>query len=201
MRYLLQDQSGKAGLSIFLFIILLSLVAGGVYMLDNMELIDAENTFYSYAESIPVVNEYLLPTPVTELEYRQEQMRERQRELEQKETHLKQVELDLREQRQEIEETEVVLNRQEEELAERELALQRRRSRFDADEERYDYLARLYSSMRPGDAAERIENIESDQVVIAILRRMEEASASIILSNMDSDRVAVITRKVAHSPG
>ncbi len=201
MRYLLQDESGKAGLSIFLFLILLSLVIGGIYMLDNMGLIDAEKTFYTYAEDIPVLNEYLMPSPISEAEYRQERLRERQRELEKKEANLEQKELVLQEKREELEEKQTKLNHQEETLAQRELALAQRRRRFEEDEERYKYLARLYASMRPADAAQRIENIKNDKVVIAILRRMEERSASVILSNMNSARVAVITRKVANYPG
>ncbi len=197
----LKDQSGQAGLSFLLFLILCSLIAGGIYMLDQMELIDAREMLFSHLERVPVVRDYIAPEAVSELELKQERLRKLEEELAQKETKLEQKSKALQERQEELKTKRTRINRSEEELAEREEALLERKNRFKNEKTRYTYLADLYSGMRPADAADRLAGIDSDQVVIAILREMEQRSASIILSNMNAARVAAITRKMANSPG
>ena len=197
----LQGESGRAAVSVFLFIILLSLIGGGVYMLDQMELIDARQEFYSLVEEIPYLQEILIPDPVDEIEMRAERLRRLDRRLDEKEARLQQREQTLQDREEEIEQQRQQLQAEEQQLAERERALAERQQRFDDEEARYEYLAELYQGMPPEPAAERIQDIDDDQVILAIFRRMEDRNASIILSNMDPDRVAVLSRKLANHPG
>lgn len=197
----LRDETGRAGISVLLFLILCSLIGAGVYMLDQLDLINARAEFYSLMEEVPYLKEVVVPEPIPESELRAERMRRLDRQLDEKETRLQQREQSLSERREEIKQQEQQLAAREEELIEREQALARRQQRFEEKEARYEYLANLYQGMPPESAAERIQDINDDQVILAIFRRMEDRNASIILSNMDSDRVAVLTRKLANHPG
>ncbi len=197
----LQEESGRAAVSVFLFLILLSLIGGGVYMLDQMELIDARAELYSLLEEVPYLKDVLIPEPVDEIEMRAERLRRLDSRLDDKEARLQQREQTLQEREEEIEQQHQQLRAEEQQLVEREQALARRQQRFEDEEARYEYLAELYQGMPPEPAAERIQDIDDDQVILAIFRRMEDRNASIILSNMDPDRVAVLSRKLANHPG
>lgn len=62
-----------------------------------------------------------------------------------------------------------------------------------AEKKRVSKLARLYSQMKPADAALILEEV-NDDIVIAILQKMEEGQSAQILSKFDPSRSARITR-------
>ncbi len=169
-------------------------------MLDRMELIDAETMFYEFVEDIPVIRDFLIHDPITEQERRAEQLRRQEASIEQRLAELEQQRQVLAEERTELEQRIEAVNALEEEMEERERALAQRRQRFETDQDRYAYLADLYQGMPPDEAAARLAEIEEDPVLIAVIQEMEQMNASIILSEMDAERVAVITRKLANYP-
>lgn len=62
-----------------------------------------------------------------------------------------------------------------------------------AEKKRVTKLSRLYTQMKPADAAAALENLD-DNMIIAILQRMEEGQAAKILSQFDPARTARITQ-------
>ncbi len=169
-------------------------------MLDRMELIDAEIMFYGLIEDIPIIRDFLIPDPITEQERREEQLRRREASIEQRLAELEQRRQVLEEERTELQDRQEAVSALEEEMEERERALAQRQERFETDEDRAVYLADLYQGMPPAEAAARLEEVEEDTVLIAVIQEMEQMNASVILSEMDPERVAVVTRKLANFP-
>ncbi len=198
---LFSDESGRIGLSFLLLFVLLSLIVGGIYMLDRMEFVDGERLVYSAARRLPGVRDYFLPRPLSESEMQENRLRRRAERLDRIETELSRQSRSLADREQELEARIADAERLEERMADRERALLERQRRFDEREERLLYLADLYQGMPPVEAAARINDIEDDQIVIALLRRMEQQTVSFILTNLEPARVAVLTRKIANSPG
>lgn len=196
----ISSESGQIAVPILLLFVLAGVFAGGVYMLDSMGLIDFEREFYSRVQSIPVVGEYLVSQPELQEQYQLDRLRKKENNLEELEGTLDQRREAIERTSNELETKRKNLNRREQELADREKALMERRRRYESSEKRIQYLAELYGSMRPQDAAARLESIEQDRVVIGILQSMENRGASVLLSNMDEERAAVISRKMAQYP-
>lgn len=196
----LRDQTGQGGVSFLLFLVLCSLVAGGFYMLDQMELVDVEELVYSGLDYVPGARDYFISQPADQLELRQERLRRMKDSLAEREAELEQRRRSIEKREEELEQRLKKVQRQEQEIAEREKALASRRDEFTDREDRFAYLAELYQSMPPAEASARLSNIDDDQVVISVLRQMEQRNASFILSEMDSARVSVLTRKMANSP-
>ncbi len=195
------QQSGRVGIIFLLVIVLLSLLVGGLYMLDRMDLVDGERVIYSTAMRIPVVRDYLVPTPLTELELQENRLRELENMLARREAQLDSQRRSLEGRESELDRRFADVERLEDRIEERERALLERQRRFDEVEERFVYLASLYEGMPPAEAAARINDIDDDQIVIALLQRMERRTVSFILTNLEPERVARITRKIANSPG
>ena len=62
-----------------------------------------------------------------------------------------------------------------------------------AEKKRVSKLARLYTNMKAKEAADALVNLD-DNMIIAILQRMEEGQAAKILAQFDPERTAQITR-------
>jgi flagellar motility protein MotE (MotC chaperone) len=196
----LRDEGGQVMLSLFLLMVLTSMIIGGVYMIDRFGLLDVQEQVYRYLGDVPVLGSYLVESPVSLAERQQAELRRLSDRLDRQETNLQKRRQELKERREELQQKRRQLDRQQETLQQREQALAERRARFDDDETRYQYLANLYSNMRPADAAARLGNVDQDRIIIEVFRRMENRSTSIILSNMDDQRAAVLTRKMANYP-
>ncbi len=193
-------QRGQVLVSLLLILVLFGLLISGLFMMDRFGLLDAKSRIYAALKPVPYVGEYLAPSPVSRIAYRSERLRKLQQQLDRRERQLQQRRNSLNQEAQELRAKESRLQRLEREIQQRESALLDRKQRFEDREERYQYLANLYSSMRPEDAAQRLGNIQDDAIVIAVLRRMETRSSSIILSNLDPARAADVTRKMARFP-
>lgn len=193
-------EEGQVVLSLFLFLVLASLIVGGFYTIDRLGLLDVRQQSFRYLADVPVVGPYLVESPVSLAERQQAELRRLSGRLDRQESNLEERRQELEERRQELSQRRRRLDRQQQALQQRERALAERRARFDDEEDRYRYLANLYSNMRPADAAARLGNVEQDRIVIEVFRRMENRSTSIILSNMDNERAAVLTRKMANYP-
>lgn len=200
MNDLLNNQSGQIAVPILLLMVLAGVIAGGIYMLNSMGLIHFKKQFYSQVETIPVVGELLVSKPVSEEQYQLDQLRQKQQKLEELKADLDQRRESLKRRSSELAERRNELDRREQELSDREKALVNRRNRMESKRERVKYLAELYGQMRPQDAAQRLASIQQDEIVIGILQEMENRGASVLLSNMDEQRAAVISRKMAQYP-
>jgi len=194
------NQSGQVGIVILLLIVLAGVIAGGMYMLDSLGLIHLEEQIYSQLRSIPYLGQFLVAPPVAPEEVQLDRLRQRRQQLNEIESELTQRDEALQRRRQQLEQRENQLEQREQELESRERALLDRRQRFEEEEERIEYLAGLYGNMRPQDAADRLEAITRDRIVIGVLQSMEQAGASIVLSNMDEERAGIISRKMAQFP-
>jgi len=197
---MLQDERGQVGLSFFLILVLMSMIGGGIYMIDRLELLNVRERLFQSLASVPVVGEYVAPSPISQEAFQTQKLRELRESLRKRKSEIEQQQKQLSEREQQLEQRERRINRQEEQILEREEALDQRRSRFDDEQSRVEYLANLYSNMPPEAAAARLQNIQEDRVVISILRQMPNDNSSIILSNIDDQRAAVLTRKMAHFP-
>ena len=194
------NESGQVGIAILLLIVLAGVISGGMYMLDSLGLIHAEEQLYAQLRVIPYVGEFLVAPPVAPEEVQLDRLRQRRQQLNDIESKLSQQDQALERRRQQLRQQEEQLEEREQELESRERALLDRRRRFEEEEERIEYLAGLYGNMRPQDAADRLEAITRDRIVIGILQSMEQAGASIVLSNMTEQRAGVISRKMAQFP-
>lgn len=196
-----RSERAQAGLSFFLFLVLCGLLAGGIYMIDRLGLVDVRTQLNRYLADTPYVGQFLQTRPISQEAYETEQLRELREEVEQKRNELEQQRQKLAQREEELESKRRRLNQMEEGIEQREQALEQRQSRFEDAESRVQYLANLYSNMPPTASATRLESIQEDRVVISILREMENATSSIILSNMNPTRAAQLTRKMANYPG
>jgi len=169
-------------------------------MIDRLGLVDFRSQLYKQLESVPVVGEYVAPSPVSREEYQIQQLRELSEKLDERRSKIEQRKERLEQREQELEQKRRRINRQEKKILEREQALAKRKERFDDEESRIQYLADLYSNMPPGPAAQRLQNIQEDRVVISVLREMPNQNSAIIMTNMDDQRAAVLSRKMAHYP-
>ena len=197
---MLDGERGQVGLSFFLFLVLVSMVLGGIYMIDELGLMDVRGRVYQYLEPVPVLGEYVAPSAISREAYQVQQLRELEESLQQRRSELEEERQQIREQERQLAQKRQRVERQEEEILEREQALEKRRSRFDDEESRVEYLANLYTNMPPEPAAQRLQNIAEDRVVISILRKMPNQNSAIIMTNMDDQRASVLTRKMAQYP-
>lgn len=197
---MLDGERGQVGLSFFLFLVLVSMVLGGVYMIDELGLMDVRSRVYQYLEPVPVLGEYVAPSAISREAYQVQQLRELEENLGERRSELEEERQEIREQEQQLAQKRQQIDRQEEQVLEREQALDERRSRFDDEQSRIEYLANLYSNMPPEPAAQRLQNINEDQVVISILRQMPNQNSAIIMTNMNDQRASVLTRKMAQYP-
>lgn len=194
------SERGNAGLIIFLLLVLLGLVGGGIYMLDEIGLINARQQIMTQVEKVPYVGEVLAPGSEPTESVRRDELRQYERELEQRAAEIEQERASIEETRDELEQTREQLDQQRQQLEQREQALLERQERFENDEARYEYLAELHEQMAPADAAQRLQGIEQDTLVISILRQMETANASIILSEMNPQRASELSRQITQLP-
>lgn len=196
----LNDNRGQIAVPVLLLFVLAGVIAGGMYMMDNLGLIDFEQQFYSRLQSVPIVGEYLVQGPVGEEQYQLDQLRKKENRLNDLQSDLEQRRESLERRASELEEQKNTLEQREQELADRENALLDRRQQYNSRSERIEYLSTLYSSMQPTEAAARLEAIPQDRIVIGILQNMEDRGASVLLSNMGEERAATISRKMAQYP-
>lgn len=197
----LHDESAQAGTAIFLFLVLCALVAGGIYMLSRLGLVNVQARVNRYLAKTPYVGEFVRTSPMSQQAYQTEKLRELQEKIREKRSELQQERQELSQRKTRLEQQKQRLDQMEESLEQREAALAERRSRFESEQARVKYLADLYSNMPPDASATRLQSIQEDRIVISILRKMETATSSIILSNMDTNRAAQLTRKMANYPG
>jgi flagellar motility protein MotE (MotC chaperone) len=194
------DERGQFGLAFFLFLVLVGMMVGGIYMIDRLGLVDFRSQLYKQLESVPMVGEYVAPSPISREEYKIQQLRELSEKLDERRSKIEQRKERLEQREEELEQKRRRIDRQEEQILEREQALAQRKERFDDEESRIQYLADLYSNMPPEPAAQRLQNIQEDRVVISVLREMPNQNSAIIMTNMDDQRAAVLSRKMAHYP-
>ena len=197
----IHNEDAQAGLAVFLFLVLCGLVTGGIYMLDSFGLVNVQAEVSRYLSETPYVGQFVQRSGISQEEYKIEKLRKLQNKVEQKRSKLQQKRQELDERENELKQQRRSLNRTEENLESREQALAERKTRFEDKENRAQYLANLYSNMPPDASAARLESIEDDQIVISILRKMETSTSSIILSSMNPNRSAQLTRKMANYPG
>ena len=70
---------------------------------------------------------------------------------------------------------------------------QQMKEREAAEKKRVSKLARLYNEMKPRDAAEAMDSLDDD-LVIAILQRMDEGNAAKVLSEFQPAKTARLTQ-------
>lgn len=197
----IHSEKAQAGLSIFLFLVLCGLLAGGIYMLDTLGLVDVRTQLNRYLADTPYVGQFVQARPISQEAYETSRLRELREKVRKKRSQLQQQKQELQQRQNKLQQKRRTLNQMEESLEQREQALAQRRSRFESEEARVQYLADLYSNMPPAASASRLQTIREDRIVISILRKMETATSSIILSNMNPARAAQLTRKMANYPG
>ncbi|HHU64382.1 MAG TPA: hypothetical protein GXZ32_09305 [Clostridiales bacterium] len=105
---------------------------------------------------------------------------------------------------EEIKQYENRLNNKERELREMEsqlelfeMELEQQKLEFEGLQTEFEQLTKMYSKMEPDKAAEILENMEDQQLVIRILTGIKEAVAAEILSYMDSETAARLTMEMA----
>lgn len=120
-----------------------------------------------------------------ELAQRREALEIRSREIDKKAVQLKVTE----------EQIEIKLSQ----LKDYELRLKNLMKEYDEKEkEKINSLVKLYSTMKPKDAARIFDNLDND-IVVSLLREMKPSTASSILSQMDVSKTRVITDLLMNS--
>lgn len=189
-------ENGSMKLILFLFLLLISLIIGGLYMIDRVGFYDFASVVMPYVYKTPYLGEYLQPEVVTgemlkaeelqlieqSLNRREELLNERDRQLDELSTNLNQ-----KEQR---------LISQERDLFLKEQALKRQESDKEEKDERLNQLAFYYSNMRPADAARKLELVDKFLVVEILDRIPEKTTVAIILQFMNDDFSQEITRLI-----
>jgi flagellar motility protein MotE (MotC chaperone) len=101
----------------------------------------------------------------------------------------------------EVEQYENQLNNRQKALDEREIQLddlenelERQREEIEKQQMEFEQLVKMYDKMEPAKAAEILERMEDRQLAIRILKGVKEAIAAEILSHMDSDTAAGLTK-------
>jgi len=155
---------------LILFLLLLLIVGGfalGIY-LQIFDTKEANEKLGLY--NLPVIGEYFVkPEPATEEEMQEKPVEDVKPSTDKEKKESKPVRL-----------TKAEIEKQ---MKEREAAERKRVSK----------LARLYTQMKPKDAAEALAAL-NDDMVISILQRMDEGTAAKIMTEFDTDRTARITR-------
>ncbi len=86
-----------------------------------------------------------------------------------------------------------LIERYQERIDELELSLGERLEEIEERDERVRQVARIYSQMKPGEAAEVLNGLDDD-LVIEMFLRWEDRFAARVLAEMDSERSARLTR-------
>lgn len=187
---------GGMKLVIFLFLLLIAVISGSLYMLDRIGLIDVASHVMPYAYKVPYLGDYLQPEVVTgellryeELQLIEESLNRRESLLDDKENRLNQFtdELNQREQRLEVQERDLFLKEQ---------ALKRQVDEREDKEDRLNQLAFYYSNMRPVDAARKLEIVDKFLVIEILNRIPDQNTVAIILQFMDDETSKEITRLI-----
>ena len=175
---------GKNIIKILLVLfLLLFLVIGGFILGIYLQIIDSKEMNEKLGlYNLPVVGEYFVkPSPTAEeMENKPvEDVKPTTMEEKEKKDADKKDSKDKKDQK----DKKVVLSKQEieKQMQEREAAEKKRVSK----------LARLYSQMKPQEAADAMKNLDDD-LTAAILQRMEESQAAKILAKFDSAKVSQI---------
>lgn len=175
---------GKNIIKILLVLfLLLFLVIGGFILGIYLQIIDSKEMNEKLGlYNLPVVGEYFVkPSPTAEeMENKPvEDVKPTTKEEKEKKDADKKDSKDKKDQK----DKKVVLSKQEieKQMQEREAAEKKRVSK----------LARLYSQMKPQEAADAMKNLDDD-LTAAILQRMEESQAAKILAKFDSAKVSQI---------
>lgn len=74
-----------------------------------------------------------------------------------------------------------------------------RQAQAAAEKKRVTKLARLYEQMKPQEAAQAMDSL-SDDITVAILKRMEESQAAKIMAAFEADKAASITQIMYEGP-
>lgn len=74
-----------------------------------------------------------------------------------------------------------------------------RKAQEAAEKKRISKLARLYDQMKPQEAAEAMNSL-SDDVAVAILKRMDESQAAKVMAAFEADKAASITQIMYDGP-
>lgn len=192
---------------LFLLLLVLALLVGGIFWFDYLGLMDMPGLVQSGMRLVGLQRAEPVETPEDTLlldELRLQKEREavqlREAQLDQREQELSEQELELKEIRQNLETREA-------ELEERENSLNQRLERYENRRAVLEQNVRDLTSMRPDDAVAILSQYD-DQLLIDTLRMTEEMAqqagevslVSVWLSRLGADRAAEIQRKMTVKP-
>ena len=183
---------------IILAILILGIIAGAVWVLDWLAVIDVSNT----ARKIPVIGKMVPADKETDKNKDQAQKKAQLNPLEEENKKLKADIEKLKGQAGKLQkELETVNKEKQTLLTERENlkntldTLKNAQAQQEGTKLSYQKLAQYYAEMKP-DAAVGIMNNLSDEVIVGILQYLENDQVAKILSAMDPERAAEIVEKM-----
>jgi flagellar motility protein MotE (MotC chaperone) len=191
-------ENGSTKIIILLFLILISLIAGGFYTLDRIGLLDVASYVMPYVYKIPYLGDYLQPEVFTGEMLRSEELELIEISLQRQENLINERENHLKEKEKEIEQREQELEVKERDLFLKEQALKRQVDERDAKEDRLNQLAFYYSNMRPVDSARKLEVVDKFLVVEILNRIEDQTTVAIILQFMNDEFSEEITRLIGN---
>lgn len=180
-----------------LILVLIALIAGGLYWSENVGLTDLGGILKPWAASVPGLGSYFKePSNLSPEELRTEDFLRREASLQDLLAQIEKEKQQLKGIQEELNREKERLSYWEEELERREQAFQERENQFEDREARYQRFAAIYSGMRPVDAAAILETLD-DLLVIEIFNRMENRNISAVLREMDPEVAGTIMRKMS----
>ncbi|MCD6420072.1 MAG: hypothetical protein J7L41_05110 [Synergistetes bacterium] len=197
-----EASGGQKGKGCLFALIFLGVVVGGALGLHFSGVINLKKMIYPRLVEMPVVGKYFSKYLRVEPGWFLTPQERRKLELKKLAAALKKRQKELNELEQKLNQREKELEKKEKEVSLREKKL--KDLKFKAEElmsqavdldKNYRILAKLYSEMQPGEAADVFTNL-SDDIVVNILKRMDGEKAAKIISLMDPRRAADITRRM-----
>jgi flagellar motility protein MotE (MotC chaperone) len=164
-----------------IFILIIAAVSGALFYFNIGGI---SNRVLTQISKIPIFKNMISAKKV---DNSQDQLKNLENELSQKEKKLNEREASLNDKQKQLDDLQMQLNKKESDLNNLKLQL-------DAKKTSMKDLATYYDNMDPQNAAGILNKISDDNIVITILSNMNKDSASKILSFMNADRAAQITK-------
>lgn len=186
--------------------LLLLVAAAGtfIYVLDHIRVIDARALAAPTLKRIPYVREWLFPPAIPADELAREEMANQRAGLQAQDGELDETAQTLSARAAELAQLEQSVKAAQAQVQLQQDEIRQQQEQLQSDEQRYKKLAELLGNMQPQAAARILaatdtvtdEPLVEDETVIAVLLRMENSAAAIIMQFMPAERASALVRKL-----
>lgn len=180
---------------LFLLLILISTIIGGIYFFDWIGAFSKEETLYPYLAKLPGIGGIFAEVKAPWEDVHTEELRRLKEGIEAKLEEIKRKEAELAQKEMLIAKKEKELEAWEEDFLQRKNAFEAKVAEYENKEKRLQKLATYYGKMKPEDAAKILQQMD-DLMVIDILRRMDDATVAMTLMKMDPKKASDLSRKM-----